>query len=35
MPPLLVIAKIAIGMTFINTAVSAFVWPRLPLRVCF
>jgi len=34
-PPLPLIAKIAIAMTFINTAVSAFVWPGVLLRVCF
>ena len=34
-PPLPLIGKIAIAMTFINTAVSAFVWPGVLLRVCF
>jgi hypothetical protein len=34
-PPLPLIGKIAIAMTFINAAVIAFIWPGLLLRVCF
>jgi hypothetical protein len=34
-PPLPLIGKIAIAMTFTNAAVSALVWPGLLLRVCF
>lgn len=34
-PPLPLIGKIAIAVTFINTAVSALVWPGVLLRVCF
>jgi hypothetical protein len=33
--PLPLIGKIAIVITFINTAVSAFIWPGVLLRVCF
>jgi hypothetical protein len=35
MPPLPLIAKIAIAMTFLNTLVIFFVWPGVLLRVCF
>jgi len=34
-PPLPLIVKIAIAMTFLNTLVIFFVWPGLLLRVCF
>jgi hypothetical protein len=34
-PPLPLIAKIAIAMTFLSTLVIFFVWPGLLLRVCF
>jgi len=34
-PPLPLIGKIAVAMRFIKTAVSAFVWPGVLLRVCF
>src|SRR2546430_675383 len=34
-PPLPVIAKIAIAMTFLITLVIFFVWPGVLLRVCF
>ncbi len=34
-PPLPLIAKIAIAMTFLNTLVIFFVWPGVLLRVCF
>src|SRR3984893_12690395 len=34
-PPLALIAKIAIAMTFLNTLVIFFVWPGVLLRVCF
>ena len=33
-PPLPLIVKIAIAMTFINTLVIFFVWPGVLLRVC-
>jgi hypothetical protein len=33
-PPLPLIAKIAIAMTFLSTLVILFVWPGLLLRVC-
>jgi hypothetical protein len=33
-PPLPLIAKIAIAMTFLNTMVIFFVWPGLLLRIC-
>ncbi|HST31154.1 MAG TPA: hypothetical protein VLK27_10000 [Chthoniobacterales bacterium] len=35
MPPLPLIAKVAIAMTFLNTIVILFGWPGLLLRVCF
>jgi hypothetical protein len=34
-PPLPLIAKIAIAMTFLITLVILFVWPGVLLRVCF
>lgn len=34
-PPLPLIAKIAIAMTFLITLVIFFVWPGVLLRVCF
>ena len=34
-PPLSLIAKIAITMTFLITLVIFFVWPGVLLRVCF
>ena len=34
-PPLSLIAKIAIAVTFLNTLVIFFVWPGVLLRVCF
>ena len=34
-PPLPLIVKIAIAMTFLNTVVTFFVWPGVLLRVCF
>jgi hypothetical protein len=34
-PPLPLIGKIAIAMTFINTSVIFFVWPGVLLRICF
>ena len=34
-PPLPLIAKIAIAMTFLITLVICFVWPGVLLRVCF
>jgi hypothetical protein len=34
-PPLPLIVKIAIAMTFLNTCVILFVWPGVLLRVCF
>src|SRR2546430_14681465 len=34
-PPLPLIAKIAIAMTFLNALVIFFVWPGVLLRVCF
>ena len=34
-PPLPLIAKIAITMTFLITLVILFVWPGVLLRVCF
>jgi hypothetical protein len=34
-PPLPLIVKIAIAMTFLNTLVIFFVWPGVLLRVCF
>jgi hypothetical protein len=34
-PPLPLIAKIAIAMTFLNTLVILFGWPGVLLRVCF
>jgi hypothetical protein len=34
-PPLPLIAKIAIAMTFLNTLVIFFVWPGVLLRLCF
>ena len=34
-PPLPLIAKIAIAMTFLNTLVILFGWPGLLRRVCF
>jgi hypothetical protein len=34
-PPLPLIVKIAIAMTFFNTLVIFFVWPGVLLRVCF
>ena len=34
-PPLPLIAKIAIAMTFLNTLVIFFLWPGVLLRVCF
>jgi hypothetical protein len=34
-PPLPLIVKIAIAMTFINTLVIFFVWPGVLVRVCF
>ena len=34
-PPLPLIAKIAIAMTFLNSLVIFFVWPGVLLRVCF
>jgi hypothetical protein len=34
-PPLPIIAKIAIAMTFLNTLVILFGWPGVLLRVCF
>ena len=33
-PPLSLIGKIAIGMTFVITLVILFVWPGVLLRVC-
>ena|SRR5579864_6406843 len=33
-PPLRLIAKIAIAMTFLTTLVIFFVWPGLLLRIC-
>jgi hypothetical protein len=34
-PPLPIIGKIAIAMTFLNTLVILFGWPGILLRVCF
>jgi hypothetical protein len=34
-PPLSIIGKIAIAMTFLNTLVILFAWPGVLLRVCF
>jgi hypothetical protein len=34
-PPLPLIAKIAIAMTFLNTLVILFGWPGVLLRICF
>jgi hypothetical protein len=34
-PPLPLIVKIAIAVTFLNTMVILFAWPGLLLRVCF
>jgi hypothetical protein len=34
-PPLPLIGKIAIAMTFLTTLVILFVWPGVLLRVCF
>jgi hypothetical protein len=34
-PPLALIAKIAIAMTFLITLVILFVWPGVLLRICF
>jgi hypothetical protein len=34
-PPLPLIAKIAIAMTFLITLVIFFVWPGVLLRICF
>jgi hypothetical protein len=34
-PPLPLIAKIGIAMTFLNTLVILFGWPGVLLRVCF
>jgi hypothetical protein len=34
-PPLPLIVKIAIAMTFLNTLVIFFVWPGVLLRICF
>ena len=34
-PPLPLIARIAIAMTFLNTLVIFFAWPGLLLRICF
>ena len=34
-PPLPMIAKIAIAMTFLITLVILFVWPGVLLRICF
>ncbi len=34
-PPLPLIAKVAIAMTFLNTLVILFGWPGLLRRVCF
>jgi len=34
-PPLPIIGKIAIAMTFLNTLVILFGWPGLLLRICF
>jgi hypothetical protein len=34
-PPLPLIVKIAIAMTFLSTLVIFFVWPGLLLRICF
>ena len=34
-PPLPLIVKIAIAMTFLNTLVIFFAWPGLLLRICF
>jgi hypothetical protein len=34
-PPLPLIVKIAIAMTFLATLVIFFIWPGLLLRVCF
>jgi hypothetical protein len=34
-PPLPLIAKIAIAMTFLNTLVILFAWPGVLLRICF
>jgi len=34
-PPLPLIVKIAIAMTFLNTLVILFGWPGVLLRVCF
>jgi hypothetical protein len=34
-PPLPLIAKIAIAVTFLNTLVIFFVWPGVLLRICF
>jgi hypothetical protein len=33
-PPLPLIAKIAVAMTFVGTLVILFVWPGLLLRIC-
>jgi hypothetical protein len=34
-PPLPLIVKIMIAVTFLNTLLIVFVWPGLILRVCF
>jgi hypothetical protein len=34
-PPLRLIVKIAIAMTFLNTLVILFGWPGVLLRICF
>ena len=33
--PLPLIAKIAIGLTFLSTLVILFIWPGVLLRICF